>query len=49
MLTKTQKRTAQAIINIFETGEALGDYSKVTLIAGDIGHISARSVPLPAY
>ncbi|MFZ7128578.1 MAG: chitosanase [Desulfobacterales bacterium] len=40
MLTSTQKRTAEAIVNIFETGEVLGDYSMVTLIAGDTGHLT---------
>lgn len=40
MLTATQKNTAQAIINIFETGVVLGDYSQVTLIEGDTGHLT---------
>ena len=40
MLTTTQKKTAEAIINIFETGEVLGNYSQVTLIAGDTGHLT---------
>jgi chitosanase len=40
MLTLTQKRTAEAIVNLFETGEVLGDYSQVTLIAGDRGHLT---------
>lgn len=40
MLTATQKKTAQAIINIFETGVVLGDYSQVTLIEGDTGHLT---------
>lgn len=40
MLTATQKKTAEAIVNIFETGEVLGDYSQVTLIAGDTGHLT---------
>ena len=40
MLTATQKKTAEALVNIFETGEALGDYSQVTLIAGDTGHLT---------
>lgn len=40
MLTPTQKRTAQAIVNIFETSSVLGDYSMVTIIAGDTGHLT---------
>jgi chitosanase len=40
MLTTIQKKTAEAVINIFETGEVLGDYSQVTLIAGDTGHLT---------
>lgn len=39
-LTATQKRTAQAIVNIFETGRVLGDYGRVTLLAGDTGHLT---------
>lgn len=40
MLTSTQKRTTEAIINLFETSAVLGDYSRVTLIAGDTGHLT---------
>lgn len=40
MLTTTQKKTAQAIVNIFETGSVLGDYGNVTLIDGDTGHLT---------
>ena len=40
VLTDIQKRTAQAIVNIFETGRALGDYGKVTLMPGDPGHLT---------
>ncbi|MEW6429720.1 MAG: peptidoglycan-binding protein [Thermodesulfobacteriota bacterium] len=40
MLTTTQKRTAEAIVNIFETGEVLGKYGQVTLIEGDTGHLT---------
>lgn len=40
MITSTQKKTAQAIVNIFETGTVLGDYGKVTLIPGDTGHLT---------
>lgn len=39
-LTATQVRTAQAIVNVFETSTVLGDYSKVTLLAGDTGHLT---------
>lgn len=40
MLTATQKKSAQAIVNIFETSTVLGDYGNVTLIAGDTGHLT---------
>lgn len=40
MLTLTQKQAAQSIVNVFETGEVLGDYGNVTLIAGDTGHLT---------
>ena len=40
MLTHTQKKTAESIVNLFETSEVLGDYSKVTLITGDTGHLT---------
>lgn len=40
MLPPTQKKTAQSIINIFETGTLLCDYSIVTLIEGDTGHLT---------
>lgn len=40
MLTPMQKRTAQAIVNIFETSSVLGDYGSVTLIKGDPGHLT---------
>ena len=35
-----QKRTAQAIVNIFETGRLVGDYGQVTLLAGDSGQLT---------
>jgi chitosanase len=35
-----QKNTAQAIVNIFETGRLLGNYGSVTLIPGDSGHLT---------
>ncbi|MGA1870863.1 MAG: peptidoglycan-binding protein [bacterium] len=40
MLTDLQKKTAQAIVNIFETGQPKGDYGMVTLLAGDPGHLT---------
>lgn len=40
MLTKLQKQTAQAIVNVFETGRPQGDYGKVTLLPGDSGHLT---------
>lgn len=39
-LTDTQARTVKAIVNVFETGEVLGDYGEVTLIPGDTGHLT---------
>jgi len=35
-----QKATAQAIVNIFETGSILGNYGAVTVIKGDSGHLT---------
>jgi hypothetical protein len=35
-----QRRTAQAIVNIFETGRAVGDYGAVTFLRGDPGHLT---------
>lgn len=40
MLTDLQKRAAQAIVNVFETGVPLGDYGSVTLLEGDSGHLT---------
>lgn len=40
MLTHTQKKTAESIVNIFETSEVLGNYGQVTLIPGDTGHLT---------
>jgi len=40
MLTDLQKKTAKAVVNIFETGSAQGNYGGVTLIAGDTGHLT---------
>jgi len=39
-VTATQAAVAKAIVNLFETGEVLGQYGKVTLIAGDTGHLT---------
>jgi chitosanase len=39
-LTPLQKNTAQAIVNIFETGRPFGDYTRVTVRSGDAGHLS---------
>jgi chitosanase len=40
MLTDLQKRAAQAIVNIFETGLVLGEYERVTLLPNDPGHLT---------
>lgn len=40
MLSELQKETAKAIVNIFETGSARGDYARVTLLTGDSGHLT---------
>ena len=40
MLTDLQKKTAQAVVNIFETGSPRGLYGSVTLIPGDTGHLT---------
>ncbi|MFB2920615.1 peptidoglycan-binding protein [Aerosakkonema funiforme] len=40
MLTNLQKQTAQAIINIFETGKVQGDYSNVTFVPSDPGGLT---------
>ncbi len=39
-ITPTQSRTAQAIVNLFETGEVLGRYGQVTLLPGDPGRLT---------
>src|ERR1044072_2551808 len=39
-MTDLQKRTAQAIVNVFETGSVRGDYANVTVVAGDAGHLT---------
>lgn len=40
MLTESQKQTAQAIVNIFETSAVRGRYAQVTLIEGDTGQLT---------
>ncbi len=40
MLTELQKKAAQAIINIFETGVVLGDYASVVFHPGDPGGLT---------
>ncbi len=40
MLTEFQRRTAQAIVNIFETGSARGEYGQVTVLPDDTGHLT---------
>ncbi|NVN92837.1 MAG: peptidoglycan-binding protein [Desulfuromonadales bacterium] len=39
-MNELQKRTAMAIINIFETGRVNGDYGAVTVLKGDSGHLT---------
>jgi chitosanase len=40
MLTELQKRTAQSIINIFETSKVTGDYAKVVFFVNDPGGLT---------
>ena len=40
MLTDLQRRTAQAIVHVFETGRPVGGYDTVTLLPGDTGHLT---------
>ena len=40
MLSDLQTRSIHAMINIFETGRAQGDYGQVTLLPGDSGHLT---------
>ena len=40
MLNEIQKKTAQAIVNIFETGRVNGDYAAVTFHPDDPGHLT---------
>jgi chitosanase len=39
-MTPLQQKTIKAIVNVFETGRAAGDYSAVTVIPGDSGHLT---------
>lgn len=39
-MTDLQKSTAEAIINVFETGRVLGNYGAVTVLKGDSGHLT---------
>jgi chitosanase len=39
-LTELQKKAAQAIVNIFETGKVLGDYALVVSVLGDPGGLT---------
>lgn len=39
-MTPTQIKTAQAIVNLFETGKVLGDYGQVTLLPEDPGMLT---------
>ena len=39
-LTALQKAAAQAIVNIFETGQVRGNYADVTLMRGDTGQLT---------
>jgi len=40
MLTSLQKMTAQAIVNVFETGSPSGNYANITVARGDPGHLT---------
>lgn len=39
-MTPLQQKTIKAIVNVFETGRAAGNYSAVTVLAGDSGHLT---------
>lgn len=39
-MTDLQKKTAEAIVNIFETGRVHGRYGAVAVLKGDTGHLS---------
>jgi chitosanase len=40
VISDLQKRSVQAIVNIFETGRPLGDYGQVTMLPGNSGHLT---------
>lgn len=40
MVSELQKRTAQAIINVFETGKPAGDYASVVFHPNDLGQLT---------
>jgi chitosanase len=40
MLTELQKKTSQAIVNVFETGRLRGDYGSVVVARNDAGHLT---------
>ncbi|MDH5326024.1 MAG: peptidoglycan-binding protein [Gammaproteobacteria bacterium] len=40
MVNELQKKTLQAIVNVFETGKIQGEYGQVTLMSGDTGHLT---------
>lgn len=40
MISDVQQRSAEAIVQIFETSKVRGDYGKVTLIPDDPGHLT---------
>ncbi|HWB83014.1 MAG TPA: peptidoglycan-binding protein [Bryobacteraceae bacterium] len=39
-MTDLQRRTIQAIVNVFETGRIQGRYDAITLLVGDPGHLT---------
>jgi chitosanase len=39
-ITATQAQTIKAIVNLFETGQVVGSYGQVTVIALDTGHLT---------
>jgi chitosanase len=46
MLTTVQIKSAQSILNIFETGEVRRDYGNGTVIEGDAGHLTFGKQPM---
>jgi chitosanase len=50
-MTPIQQKTIKAIVNVFETGQPAGNYSAVTVLAGDSGHLTygrSQSEVVPA-